>query len=188
MIINTIIGKKNMIKNNKSNKSDSKYFNIEQFLDISNYATEERVSRRKGGSKSTAEFFTPYSIVKRMCDKIEESDWSDPKKTFCEPSFGNGQFVVYIIWNRLQHGIDWKTALETCYGVELMQDNVYETHGRIIKLFDALGIDYDEDEAMDIMLHNLVCHDFFTWDFEHWCPYTEEELKQISKKKKTTGK
>lgn len=37
MIIDTIIGKKNMIKNNKSNKSDSKYFNIEQFLDISNY-------------------------------------------------------------------------------------------------------------------------------------------------------
>ena len=165
-----------------------KMFEIEKFLDISNYATEERVSRRKGGSKSTQEYFTPYSIVKRMCDKIEDSDWSDPKKTFCEPSFGNGQFVVYIIWNRLQHGIDWKTALETCYGVELMQDNIYETHGRIIKLFDALGIDYDEDEAMDIMLRNLVCHDFFTWDFEHWRPYTEEELKQISKKKKTTGK
>ena len=34
MIIDTIIGKKNMIKNNKSNKSDSKYFNIEKFLDI----------------------------------------------------------------------------------------------------------------------------------------------------------
>lgn len=156
-------------------------FNIQKFIDI-DYATDYRVSRRKGSS-GTQEFFTPYSIVKRMCDKIEDSDWSDPEKTFCEPSFGNGQFVVYIIWNRLQHGIDWKTALETCYGVELMQDNVYETHGRIIKLFDALGIDYDEDEAMDIMLRNLVCHDFFTWNFEHWRPYTEEELKQISKKK-----
>ena len=58
-------------------------FDIEQFLDISNYATEERVSRRTGGSKSTQEFFTPYSIVKRMCDKIPEDDWSDPEKTFC---------------------------------------------------------------------------------------------------------
>ena len=164
-------------------------FNIEKFLDLTGYE-ETRKDRRKNNKegKSTAEFFTPYSIVKRMCDKIEESDWSDPDKTFCEPSFGNGQFIVYIIWNRLQHGIDWKTALETCYGVELMQDNVYETHGRIIKLFDALGIDYDEDEAMDIMLRNLVCHDFFTWDFEHWRPYTEEELKSINKKKKTTGK
>ena len=159
-------------------------FNIEQFLNLQGYASDERKSRRKG-SKGTQEFFTPYSIVKKMCDKIYEEDWSDPTKTFCEPAFGNGQFVTYIIWNRLQHGIDWKTTLETCYGIELMQDNVYETHGRIIKLFDALCIDYDEDIAMDIMLRNLVCNDFFTWNFEEWRPYTEEELKkQMTKKKK----
>lgn len=158
-------------------------FNIEQFLDLTGYDTEERKSRRKG-SKSTQEFFTPYSIVKKMADKIPEEDWSNPDKTFCEPCFGNGQFVIYIIWNRLQHGIDWKTALETLYGVELMQDNVYETHGRIIKLFDALDIDYDEDVAMDIMLKNLVCSDFFEWNFGEWRPYTEEELKKLKVKKK----
>lgn len=154
---------------------------IQQFLDLSDYATEERKSRRKG-VKSTQEFFTPYEIVKKMCDKIPEEDWADSNKTFLEPGFGSGQFVIYIIWNRLQHGIDWKTALESLYGVELMQDNVYECHGRIIKLFDALGIDYDEDIAMDIMLKNLVCSDFFTWNFEEWRHYTEEELKQIKKK------
>ena len=156
-------------------------FNIEHFLNLQGYATDERKSRRKG-SKGTQEFFTPYSIVKRMGDKISEEDWSNPNKTFCEPCFGNGQFVIYIIWNRLHHGIDWKTTLETCYGVELMQDNVYETHGRIIKLFDELGIDYDEDIAMDIMLRNLVCHDFFTWNFEEWRPYTDEELKKLKRK------
>ena len=153
-------------------------FNIENFLDLEGYE-QSRLDRRKNNKegKATQEFFTPYSIVKKMGDKIPEEDWSNPNKTFCEPSFGNGQFVIYIIWNRLQHGIDWKTTLETCYGVELMQDNVYETHGRIIKLFDALGIDYDEDVAMDIMLKNLVCSDFFKWNFEKWRPYTEEELK-----------
>lgn len=148
-------------------------FNIEQFLDLTGYE-ETRQKRRKAknnNSKPTAEFFTPYEIVKRMGDKISEEDWLNPDKTFCEPCFGNGQFVIYIIWNRIQHGIDWKTTLETCYGVELMQDNVYETHARIIKLFDELGIDYDEDVAMDIMLRNLVCHDFFTWNFEEWRPY-----------------
>ena len=161
-------------------------FNIEQFLDDYK-STNAKI--RKERRKKTQEVFTPYSIVKRMCDKVSDEDWSDPEKTFCEPAFGNGNFVLAIIYYRILNGIDWKTALETCYGVELMQDNVYETHGRIIKLFDALGIDYDEDEAMDIMLRNLVCHDFFTWDFEHWRPYTSDELKQISKKKKkTTGK
>ena len=88
-------------------------FNIEQFLDLTGYDTEIRKARRKG-AKSTQEYFSPYSIVKKMCDKIPEEDWSNPYKTFCDPSFGHGQFVIYIIWNRLQHGIDWKTALETC--------------------------------------------------------------------------
>ena len=156
-------------------------FNIEQFLDLSDYATDKRKARRKG-KNGTQEFYTPYPIVKRMADKIPEEDWANPNKTFCEPCFGHGQFVIYIIWNRIQHGIDWKTALKTCYGVELMQDNVDEAHGRIIKLFDALDIDYDEDVAMDIMLRNLVCHDFFTWNFEEWRPYTDDELKKLKKK------
>jgi hypothetical protein len=145
---------------------------IQQLLNIDNYVTETRKERRKG-SKSTQEFFTPYEIVKKMCDKIPESTWADPTKTFCEPCFGNGQFVVYIIWNRIQHGIDWETALRTCYGVELMQDNVYETHARLIALLDTLEIDYDEDVALDIMLENLVCSDFFEWDFENWCSKTK---------------
>ena len=156
--------------------------NIEQFLDLANYS-DSRKNRRKG-SGGTQEFFTPYSIVKRMADKIPEDYWVDPDRIFLEPSMGNGQFVIYIIWNRIQHGIDWKTALETCYGVELMQDNVYETHERIIKLFDALDIDYDKDVAMDIMIKNLVCSDFFEWNFEEWRPYTEEELKKLNVKKK----
>lgn len=71
-------------------------FNIEQFINLQGYSTDERKSRRKG-SKGTQEFFTPYSIVKMMCDKISEEDWSNPNKTFCEPCFGNGQFVIYFI-------------------------------------------------------------------------------------------
>ena len=145
-------------------------FNIEQFLDLSNYATDERKARRKNNKngKSTAEFFTPYSIVKKMCDKISDDDWQDPSKTFAEPAFGNGQFVIYIIWNRIQHGIDWRTTLKTLYGVELMQDNVDETYDRIFDLFDKMNINYDKDEALKIMHENLVCSDFFEWDFENW--------------------
>ena len=144
--------------------------------------TEIRKARRKG-KNGTQEFYTPYSIVKKMMDKISSEDWSNPNKTFLEPSFGHGNFIIGILYRRIvEYGIDWKTALETCYGVELMQDNVYETHGRIIKLFDALDIDYDEDVAMDIMLRNLVCHDFFTWNFEEWRPYTDDGLKKLKKK------
>lgn len=142
-------------------------FNIEDFLNLDNYVTETRLSRRKGAG-STQEFFTPYSIVKRMCDKIPESDWSDPDKTFCEPCFGNGQFLIYIIYNRILHGVSWKRALETTYGLELMEDNVDECKDRIISLLKALDIDFDEKIAREIMDRNLVCSNFFDWDFENW--------------------
>ena len=141
---------------------------IEHLLDLTDYATETRKARRKG-SKSTQEFFTPYEIVKKMADTVPEEDWADPTKTFCEPCFGNGQFVLYIIWNRIQHGVDYLTAIKTCYGVELMEDNVKETYERIFKLLDLLEIDYDKNEVLDVLKKNLVCYDFFEWDFENWC-------------------
>ena len=143
-------------------------FNIEQFLSLEGYV-DSRLNRRKDNEK-TNEFFTPYSIVKRMCDKIPESDWNHPLKTFCEPCFGNGQFVIYIIYNRIIHGINWQTALETCYGVELMQDNVDECKDRVIDLLNALGIAFNEKTARYIMDKNLVCSNFFDWDFENWRP------------------
>ena len=151
-------------------------FNIEQFLDLSDYATDKRKARRKG-KNGTQEFFTPYSIVKKMCDKISDEDWQNPSKTFLEPCCGNGNFIIYIIWNRIQHCIDWKTALETLYGVELMQDNVDETKERIIDLLNKLNIEYDKDVAYEIMNRNIVCSDFFKWNFEEWRPYTEDEIK-----------
>ena len=149
-------------------------FSIESFLDLSNYATETRLARRK---RTTQEFFTPYSIVKRMADKIPESDWADPTKTFLEPGFGNGQFVCYIIWNRIQHGVEWETTLKNLYGVELMLDNVQECHDRVIELLTKLNIDFDERTARKIMKKNLVCSDFFKWDFEHWRPIPEKPKK-----------
>ena len=39
---------------------------IEQLLDLSKYVTDVRAERRKQGKGTSAEFFTPYSIVKRM--------------------------------------------------------------------------------------------------------------------------
>lgn len=149
---------------------------IEQLLDLTNYATDSRVARRKG-SGGTQEFFTPYNIVKRMCDKISDDDWADHTKTWFEPGFGNGQFVVYIVWNRIEHGIDWQTALETIYGVELQLDNVLECHDRVIDLLTKLNIDFDERTARKIMKKNLVCSDFFKWDFEHWRPIPEKPKK-----------
>ena len=145
---------------------------IQQLIDIP-YATETRVARRKG-KNPTSEFFTPSSLVSKMCDKIQSADWSNPTKTFLEPCFGNGNFLVEIIRRRIvDYSIDWKIVLNNLYGVELMPDNVQEAKDRIIELLKSLNIDFNEQEARDIMNHNLVCSDFFKWDFENWRPIPE---------------
>lgn len=147
---------------------------IQELIDIP-YATDARKERRKNNKtgKSTSEYFTPCSLIKKMADKIPCESWTDTTKTFIDPCFGSGNILLYIIWNRIEHGIDWYTALSTCYGVELMPDNVQEAKDRIIELLKKLNIDFNEQEARDIMDKNLVCSDFFKWDFENWRPISE---------------
>ena len=142
---------------------------IKDILNIDNYETDIRKKRRKG-EKSTQEFFTPYSVVETMCSKISDEDWANPKKLFLEPSFGNGQFILYIIYRRLQSGVDLYDTLNTLYGTELMQDNVDETKYRVLDLLKRLNIEFDKSKVCNILDKNLVCTDFFKWDFEHWCP------------------
>lgn len=164
-------------------------FDIEKFLDLSGYDNETRVSRRKDKTGDFSnEFFTPYEIVKKMCEKIPDQDWSNPDKTFLEPTCGNFQFIIYIIYKRILSGIDWKTAISTCYGVELMQDNVDEGKQRIFNLLESLGIDYNYEEVRSIVDHNFVCNDFYKWNFDEWRPMTEEEILEEEKKNKKKKK
>lgn len=53
-------------------------FNIEEFLSLDGYATDERVARRKTNDKlkisNTNEYFTPFSLVQYMSNKISEKN------------------------------------------------------------------------------------------------------------------
>ena len=153
------------------------------------YATEVRKARRKTGLK-TQEFFTPESLVKKMCDNVSEEDWSDITKTVLEPSFGNGNFLVEIYARKLSYcknEEDVYTALSSVYGVELMEDNVQECKERVLFMLlryeSTHNIYLDDKLVMKILDENLVCSDFFKWNFEEWRPMTEEEYKQSNKKK-----
>lgn len=152
-------------------------FNIEEFLSLKGYDNETRKTRRKGNG-GTQEFFTPYSLVKKMCEMVSEDDWKDPEKTFLDPCMGNGQFIIYVIYRRLMVGIELYDVLKTVYGVELMPDNVKSVYERIYNLLDSMQIEYDKAKVKRIMKKNLVCSDFFKWDFEHWKPI--EETKSIA--------
>lgn len=156
---------------------DIKTFDIKGFIDgHESSITGERNGRRK----ETNEVFTPFEIIERMCEMVPEESWADPEKTFLEPTFGNGNIVLYILWRRMAAGIDWQTAVKTLYGTELMKDNCLECKARVMSLFDALELDYDEDLLFDMLDKQLVNTDFFDWDFDNWKPINKAEGRSIN--------
>ena len=136
-------------------------------MNTENYATETRKARRKG-FEGTQEFFTPGDLINMMCDKVPIQKWTDPNALFLEPCAGNGNFVVEIIRRRIESGIHYIQALKTCYSVELMEDNVTEQKQRVMCMLREMVPDFDEDVARKIMDNNMVCSDFFKWDFDNW--------------------
>lgn len=154
-----------------------KTFDIKGFIDgHESSIIDERNDRRK----QTNEVFTPFEIIERMCEMVPDESWADPEKIFLEPTFGNGNIVLYILWRRMAAGVDWQTAVKTLYGIELMQDNVKECKERVLEMLRRMEVAFDEAEVKSIMERNLVCADFMEWDFHNWEPYSGKDQENDS--------
>ena len=126
------------------------------------------IVRCKERITKNGEVFTPKALVEKMMDKIPAEKWKDPKATFLEPCCGNGQIVIGMLERRISSGISPIIALQTLFGVELMQDNVDLCKDRIRDVLRANKVKITK-KVNDIIDHNFVCSDFFKWDFENWC-------------------
>lgn len=127
---------------------------------------DKRLNRRE----ETQEVFTPDSLLDIMCAKLSPELWTNPHKTFLDNCCGNGQIILYIIKKKINSGSSIIQALSTTYGLDIMEDNVQETKHRIINYINSLNIPYDEKKAINIINHNIVCHDALEgWDYENWC-------------------
>ena len=126
------------------------------------------ISRGKERITKNGEVFTPNELVIRLLDKIPTEKWKDPEATFLEPCCGNGQIVIGMLERRIACGINPIQALQTLFGVELMQDNVDLCKDRIRDVLRANKVKITK-KVNDIIDHNFVCSDFFKWDFENWC-------------------
>ena len=153
-------------------------------MQLSNYTEHSRnreymlgLARNKIRVKQTAEVFTPTELVQEMLDKLEENDitlFSDPNKTFLDPSCGDGQFLSEVVIKKMERsGCTLEQALSTTYGVELMEDNV-----KLCK--ERLAGSNPTQEILDILDRNIVCADAlkYHYRFDGTPPYsTEQELK-----------
>ena len=132
--------------------------------------------KRKARRKITAEDFTPIPLVDEMLDKLPPEVWS-PEKTFIDNSAGNGNFLVRVLIRKLSYNHPPLQALSTIYGVELMADNVEEMKQRLLDTLPELD-DNQKQQAIDIINHNIVCHDALTRDYENW-KRTDQKAKPL---------
>ena len=124
--------------------------------------------KRELRRKETGEVFTPDSLLDEMTAMLPEEVWMNPQKTFLDNSCGNGNIILYIIRKKMANGSTYLEALNTVYGLDLMQDNIEECHIRIKDFLNKHNINYDNKEVDKILQHNIVCHNALDWDYENW--------------------
>ena len=126
------------------------------------------IQRDEDRIRRNGEIFTPTKLVQEMLDQLPSEMFSDPEKTYCDPSCGDGQFLSEVVIRKLENGSTLEKALSTTYGVELMHDNVELCRERLL---------CGHEEFRHIVTRNIVCHNFFTYDHSfNGTDYTNEEL------------
>jgi type I restriction-modification system DNA methylase subunit len=114
------------------------------------------IIRDKHRIKITGEVFTPTPLVQEILDKLPQDLFTEPSKTFLDPSCGDGNFLFEVLARKIENGIDFETALSTIYGVDLMPDNVHICRDRLL---------CGQEHLRHVVERNIVCHDALTYDF-----------------------
>ena len=82
------------------------------------------IQRNKIRKYTNGEIFTPIELVNEILDKLPKEYFTDSSKTICEPSVGEGIFLVEILRRRLENGLSSTESLKTLYGLDIMEDNI----------------------------------------------------------------
>jgi len=126
------------------------------------------IERDKNRVLATQEVFTPTCIVTELL-KDYQDDFTDPTKTFLDPSCGDGQFLGEVLIRKIENGSTFEQALSTIYGVDLMEDNVELCRERLL---------CGREDLKHIVEQNIVCADGlrYHYRFDGSYPYDDEIL------------
>ena len=138
------------------------------------------IDREKTRIKSTGEVFTPIELVKEVLDQLPRELFSDVKKTYLEPSCGDGQFLGEVLIRKMENGSTFEQALSTIYGVDLMEDNVELCKERLL---------CGREDLRYIVEQNIVCADGlrYHYRFDNSHPYDDEQTEIIFESLFETG-
>jgi hypothetical protein len=116
--------------------------------------------------KATAEVFTPTIDVQRYLDLLPQELFSDPSENFLDYACGDGQFLSEAMIRKLESlgkeeitYEEFKQALSTIYGVDLMIDNVDLCRDRLL---------CGQEQFRHIVEQNIQCRNAlkFGYNFE----------------------
>lgn len=142
------------------------------------------IERDKERIKRTNEIFTPTSLVNQLLDQFPEEAFTHLKETFCDPTCGDGQFLVEVLKRKLNGGLSPSDAIKSIYGVDYMEDNIKLCKKRIKKILsdhhEACGKGRKLPGNVNNMIErNIICSDFFEWDFENWRAKDDAKHKRL---------
>lgn len=124
--------------------------------------------------KATGEVFTPTPLVQEILDQLPKEVFTDPTKTFLDPSCGDGQFLGEVLIRKVKNGATFEQALATIYGVDLMQDNVDLCRERLL---------CGRTDLKHIVEQNIVCADALKYKYD-FKPMDDKRRKQEDRKRK----
>jgi len=124
--------------------------------------TENKRKHTPEKIKQNGEVFTPEPLVNQMLDKLPQGELLDPLKIIGDISgCGNGNFLFNILERRIAAGISHKNALQTLYGVDIDETNVFECKQRL-----ALGS--RDTNIWKILDRNIICADALNKSHPGW--------------------
>jgi hypothetical protein len=127
------------------------------------------------------EVFTPPELVFKCLDWFPCETWSDPTKTIIDPAgCGNGNFLVEVIKRKIEHGSTPLQALNTTFGIDIMQDNIDECRERLLLQAEESSKSRIDERCIRAVLHNIIRGDAldFDWDkFEQLSFNDNNEIK-----------
>lgn len=94
--------------------------------------------RSKKRVRDVGEVFTPKFLVEQMLDQFPKDAW-DKDKFWLEPTCGNGNFVLGILKRKIKLGFTLIEALNTTFGMDIMEDNIFECH---VRVYEQIVIPY----------------------------------------------
>jgi len=144
------------------------------------------LKREQQRKHNFGEVFTPTPLVKEMLNNLPKDSFKDSKKTFLDPSCGDGQFLIEILKRKMSKHHNIFQAISSIYGVEIQKQHVITCRERLYKIAtkncedykiackigETVLFGYSLDKALsllkEIIEHNIVCANSLEFNFDTW--------------------